>query len=173
MDRFSLMTRSACVFVPLILLLLVATPASSQIGQLEGLQGQSGSFYKLRTSGQIGMQVAVHGAIAGAGLYELPVGYALTDLLAVAGGLGGQRLSETTRIISVAVYRPSVSASDPLYFVEMENDFRVLLDAPELADGDQVVVGEKTIRGITWRDYISFFSIGLTSLNLILQITRR
>ena len=109
-------------------------------------------------------EVAVWGDVTQPGVYEVPEGATLREVVALAGGPAGQRLrAAESATVTVRMYREGEAGGRPAYESTLEGF--LTQPTPLVADGDVVEVVTRIDSGWTARD--TFTVVGLVTSGAI------
>ena len=142
------------------LLFLLSIAASAQISELDRSRLNQAAFYNYTEPGDVTIKVHVWGAVRFAGLYEIPRGASLSDLVSLAGGPQfNERSKRSTRSVGLKLHRNDGVGKSVIFQTLMENEIVVRDEDPTLMEGD-VLTFEATIRqGFQWRDLFPVVSM--------------
>jgi len=129
------------IMLLLLALLYVGLPvlsANSQVPfELDRSRLSPAAAYNFTDPGDITIKVHAWGALRFAGLYEIPRGTKLSELISLAGGPQfGVRTRRTKRRIDLKLTRLQEGMRMVVWSVSMENEITITDDDPELMDGD-------------------------------------
>ena len=144
----------------LVLLFINASWAHAQQSYLERSRLNQAAFYNYAEPGDVTVKVHVWGAVRFAGLYEIPRGTTVTEVVSLAGGPQfGERNRRTSRSINITLLRRGDHDVEVAYQSTMKNQLLVVGDDPILVNGD-VLTFDSTIRqGLQWRDVFPVVSM--------------
>lgn len=143
-----------------IFLMVLAGHTQAQIVDLDRSRLSQAAYYNYSEDGDITIKVHVWGAVRFSGLYEVPRGTSLSELVSLAGGPQfGERNRRATRSVDLKLHRNNGATRMVVFQTQMENQIVVEDENPVLSDGD-VLTFEATIRqGFQWRDIFPIVSM--------------
>ena len=138
-----------------VLSLGVSELTAQRIGRVEQIENQTNAYYSYVIPGAQTVQIQVMGAVPSPGLYEVPAGTPLNQLLSLTGGpMMGPRAKLNPRKVHIRVYRPALS--EPLILdTEFEQAISDPASWPVFQDGDVMEVDVVERQRISWRDIIA------------------
>jgi len=144
----------------------------AQITELDRSRLNQAAFYNYTEPGDVTIKVHVWGAVRFAGLYEIPRGTVLSELVSLAGGPQfGERNRRSTRHVDLKLHRKSSGLKTVIFETRMENTIVVQEEDPILAN-DDVLTFESSIRqGFRWRDLFPVVSMVGTIVLIIDRIS--
>jgi hypothetical protein len=143
-------------FAILVLAFLTATPALAQLSDFERSRRNTAAYFNYAEEGDVTMHVSVWGAVRYPGLYEVPVGTQLSELLSIAGGpTAGERTRRSKRTVTVKLFRDSGVGRSMIYEQKTMNGVDATGRGMQVMDGDVLGVEAVVKQGLSWRDLFS------------------
>lgn len=149
------------------------TAQAQQFGRIAETETNAAYFFYAQP-GQATIQVSLWGS-GQAGLYEVPDSTHLDRLLTLAGGaagLGERQENRKPPRVTVRLYRPNASRTEPVVDTRLKKILQGEVDAPELREGDVVVVETVQPSEFTFQDGVSILSTAASLTLLVLRIIR-
>lgn len=141
--------------VLLVFLSLASVAHAQEFGRLEQIETNAPLYYFLRP-GEATTRVYLWGSIPAPGYYEVGPGVTLEQLLTLSGGPLIPTESQGSRVeTTVRLYRQQDGARALLYERGLVEFLQRPADAPDLVDGDVVVVESVTNEVFNWRDALT------------------
>ena len=159
-------------FLLFILLVIMAGDAIAQVVDLDRSRLSQAAYYNYSEEGDITIKVHVWGAVRFPGLYEIPRGSKLSELVSLAGGPQfAERTRRATRTVNIQLHRPDGLEKPVIYNIEMENQIVVDGEDPTVEDGDILSFKSVVTQGFRWRDLFPVVSM-LGTIVLIIDRTQ-
>ncbi len=145
-------------FVLLLLLVGVSEISAQRIGRVEQIENNTNGYYSFVLPGAQTVQIQVMGAVPSPGLYEVPSGTPLNQLLSLTGGpMMGPRARLTPRTVKIKVFRPAMS-TPLIYETEFQQAISDPASWPVFQDGDVMEVEVIERQRIGWRDVVALIN---------------
>ena len=143
-----------------IFLIASAGQVQAQVVDLDRSRLSQAAYYNYSEEGDITIKVHVWGAVRFPGLYEIPRGSKLSELVSLAGGPQfAERTRRSARTVSMKLHRPSGTDKPVVYDIEMENQIVVDGEDPIITDGDVLSFESVVKQGFRWRDLFPVVSM--------------
>lgn len=140
--------------------MFVVLDSSGQESVMDRSRLNTAAFYNYSEPGDVTIKVHVWGSVRFPGLYEIPRGTKLSELISLSGGPNiGERAKKSTRTVDLKLHR--VDGNDRLVIFQMlmENEVVVTSEDPVLLT-DDVLSYEAVLRqGFQWRDVFPIVSM--------------
>ncbi len=138
------------------LLFFVATPALAQLSDFERSRRNTAAYFNYAEEGDVTMHVSVWGAVRYPGLYEVPIGTQLSELLSIAGGpTVGERTRRSKRTVTIKLFRDSGVGRSVIYEQKAKNGVNATGRDIQVMNGDVLGVEAVVKQGLSWRDLFS------------------
>ena len=153
------------------LLLLWTVPVTAQVIDLDRSRLSTAAYYNYSEQGDVTIKMHVWGAVRFPGLYEIPRGTRLSELISLTGGPQlGVRSRRSSTIISLKLHRESGGERTVIHQLEMENQIVVQGADPQVEADDVLSFEVITQQGFRWRDVFPIISM-VGTIVLILDRT--
>lgn len=163
------------VLVVGLLLGAAVAPPLAQAQEFGGIQKPetNAAYFFYAQPGEATIKVSLWG-VPQQGLYEVPDSTDLKRLLTLAGGIPLQQRQENRKPprVTVRLYRPAQSRSEPLLETRIQAILRGTVDPPELREDDVVEVETVQPPRFTWQDGLSIVTTAASVTLLVLRILR-
>ena len=143
-----------------ILFLVSALPAAAQVIDLDRSRLSTAAYYNYSEQGDVTIKMHVWGAVRFPGLYEIPRGTRLSELISLTGGpqLGVRNKRSTTQI-SLKLHRFVDGERVLVHQVDMENQIVVHGEDPVVQAEDILSFEGIFQQGFRWRDVFPVVSM--------------
>lgn len=143
-----------------LLVTLIVVQAQAQSSDFERSRLSQAGYYNYSEQGDITIKVHVWGAVRYSGLYEIPRGSLLSELVSLAGGPDfEERSHRSSRTVNLRLHRSDGASRVVIFQTEMKNEIVVQTEDPELSDGDVLTFEAITRQGFRWRDLFPVVSM--------------
>lgn len=141
-------------------LMISTISAYAQIDQFERSQLNTAAFYNYSSSGDVTITMHVWGTVRFPGLYEIPRGTRLSEVISLAGGPQfPERNRRSNRTVKLQLHRNTGTNLEVKYEAEMANEIVFLETDPIVEQGDFLSFEAVVRRGISWRDIFPIVSM--------------
>ena len=145
----------------------------AQVVDLDRSRLSQAAFYNYSEEGDITIKVHVWGAVRFPGLYEIPRGSKLSELVSLAGGPQfAERTRRSRRTVRMKLHRPSGEHKPVVYDIEMENQIVVDGEDPVISHGDVLSFESVVEQGFRWRDLFPVVSMVGTLVLIVDSVSR-
>jgi hypothetical protein len=151
-----------------------AIGARAQNSELDRSRLNTAAFYSYSEPGDVTIRVHVWGAVRFPGLYEIPRGTKLSELVSLSGGPTiGERSKRSTRSVDLKLHRNNGAARVVIFQTMMENEIVVRSEDPVL-QADDVLSYEAVLKqGFQWRDIFPLVSMVGTIVLILDRVTAK
>jgi|FLOH01.1.fsa_nt_gi hypothetical protein len=158
----------------LLLGLFGAFSSAAQVTELDRSRLSTAAFYSYSEPGDVTIRVHVWGAVRYPGLYEIPRGSKLSELVSLSGGpTVGERAKKSTRTVELKLHRNDGNMRQVIYQTTMQNEIVVRTEDPVL-QADDVLSYEAVLKqGFQWRDVFPIVSMVGTIVLIADRITAK
>lgn len=151
---------------------VITTQSSAQIPDLDQSRLNQAAYYKYSDPGDVTIQVHVWGAVRYPGLYEVPRGTRVSELVSLAGGPQyGELNKRSSRIVDIKLLRRSTEG----VVIKMEqrmNSEIVTFETDAVLQDDDLLAFESIFRqGFRWADIFPIVSMVGTIVLIVDRIT--
>lgn len=137
-------------------------------GRVEEI-ASNGAYFHFVRPGVMTVQVYLMGPVGKPGVYELSEGTTIGQLLAFAGGpTMSPRPTTSRRTITIRMYRPAVSGSEPMLEASFDQIIGSAGNTPSLQDGDVLTVEIVEKQRFNWREGLTLIG-SLSALGIVIQ----
>ena len=151
------------------LLLIAFTSVQAQVVDLDRSRLSTAAYYNYSEQGDVTIKMHVWGAVRFPGLYEIPRGTKLSELISLTGGPQlGSRTKRAEIQISLKLHRNQDGQRLIVHQVDMVNEIVVSGDDPEVQNDDILSYEVVSKQGFRWRDVIPVVSM-VGTIVIILQ----
>ncbi|MBO6577014.1 MAG: SLBB domain-containing protein [Rhodothermales bacterium] len=135
---------------------LLASPVQAQLEDWEFSRRNTAAYYNYAEQGDVTVHASVWGAVRYPGLYEVPVGTAMSELLSIAGGPSvGERVRRAKRTVTIKLYRDSGAGRQVIYEQKAKNTVDAGGRDIQIMEGDVLAIESVVKQGLSWRDMFS------------------
>ncbi len=151
------------------ILILAFSNVQAQVVDLDRSRLSTAAYYNYSEQGDVTIKMHVWGAVRYPGLYEIPRGTKLSELISLTGDPQlGPRTRRSTTEISLKLHRISDAQRLIIHQVEMKNEIVVQGEDPEVQSDDILSYEVVTQQGFRWRDVFPIVSM-FGTIVIILQ----
>jgi hypothetical protein len=157
----------------LALALFATAPAFAQFDDFERSRRNTAAYFNYTDQGDVTIHASVWGAVRYPGLYELPVGTPMSELISIAGGPTiGERARRTKRVVTMKLYRDSGAGRQVIYEQKATNGIDASGRDIQIMEGDVLGVEATLKQGLSWRDLFSVVTAFASVALAVDRITR-
>lgn len=154
------------------LLWVLVLPVMSQVVDLDRSRLSTAAYYNYSEQGDVTIKLHVWGAVRFPGLYEVPRGTRLSELISLTGGPQlGARSKRSKTEISLELHRIMDGQRTVVHQVQMENEIVVQGEDPEVQGEDVLSFEVVTQQGLRWRDLFPVVSMVGTIVLVIQRVS--
>ncbi len=118
------------------------------------------AYYNYSEQGDVTIKVHVWGAFRFPGLYEIPRGTTMSQLVSLSGGpLIGERAHRSKRTVNLKLHRSDGNTRSVIFQTKMENEIVARTEDPPLMDGDVLSSEAVFKQSFQWRDVFPIVSM--------------
>jgi len=147
---------------------VITVPAAGQVIEQDRSRLNQAAYFVYTEPGDIAIRVHVWGMIKYPGLYEVPRGTNLNELISLAGGPQlGERLRRSRKTLEVTLFKDSRQGMEPHTSIVLSNKLADIPQSVILEEGDMLTFDLEVRQRLRWRDMFPVVSMVGTLILII------